>query len=298
MIKKVLIIALTLVLCISLFIGCSKASDEDSNVVLDLTDEDKSGAVETTSAEEAGNENGVGILNEKMIYVARISIETLEFEKTLEDIEGYVLSLGGFVQSSSISGIGEDYEMSSYTTRGYAEITYRVPASQYAGFLENIKSYGNVISESSSAENITSSYYDTEGRLKAYRTAEERLLEILSKADAVTDMLEIERELTNVRANIEGLTTQLKAWDNLVDYSTVIVAIQEVKTITDTNEPDSFGEKLIKTIEKSFTGFLDFLKGALLVFTYILPYAIVLIIIIFIIKKIKGHSFFIHKPKK
>jgi hypothetical protein len=302
-IQKIFIYAVVILLSISLFAGCSSSSKDNTAVNYDQASAGDQGKTSTnnevfspqTTGESGG---GANILGEKMIYVARISIETLEFDKTLKDIENYVVSLGGFVESSSISGIGEKYETSASSASGYAEIYYRIPAKQYTGFLDNIKTYGNVIAQSTSSENITTSYYDTDGRLKAYRTAEQRLLEILLKADAVTDMLEIEKELTNVRANIEGLTSQLKAWDNLVDYSTIIISIHEVEKITDTSEPDTFGEKLIKTIERSFDGFLNFLKGILIFLLYVLPYAIVLTIILLIVRKVRGRSFFIRKPKK
>jgi hypothetical protein len=301
--QKIFIYAIIILLSVSLIAGCSNSAKENTVVNNDQAsagDQGKTGTNnEILSPQTPGeSDGGANILGEKMIYVARISIETLEFDKTLKDIENYVVSLGGFIESSSISGIGEKYETSVSSSSGYAEIYYRIPAKQYAGFLDNIKTYGNVIAQSTSSENITASYYDTDGRLKAYRTAEQRLLEILEKADTVTDMLEIEKELTNVRANIEGLTSQLKAWDNLVDYSTIIISIHEVEKITDTSEPDSFGEKLIQTIKRSFDGFLNFIKGLLIVVLYVLPYAIVLTIILLIIKKIRGRSFFIRKPKK
>jgi hypothetical protein len=300
-VRKIPVFILVVLLIISAFTGCGKAAGEsiaDINKPAAGADQNKTFNDENTSptfAEYDGVSTGNGISGEKMIYLARISIETLEFDKTLKDIEDYVLSLGGFVENSSISGLGEKYNGTSSMNLGYAEIVYRIPENQYTGFLNNIKVYGNVISQSSSSQNITSNYYDTDGRLKAYRTAEERLLEILAKADAVTDMLEIEKELTNLRANIEGLTSQLKAWDSLVDYSTITISVQEVEKITDTSKDDSFGKKLLKTIEKSFYGFLAFIKGVIIVVVYIIPYAIILIVILLII--FRGRSFFIRKPK-
>ena len=286
-----------LITAASLF-GCSSSKSEDSMDNSGYSPETSMATTyrENDSGSKANTGDGLGDidLGEKMIYTGRISIETLEFDKTLKELEAYVLSLGGFVESSSISGVGEKYDGSS-TVRGYAEIIYRIPAGQYSGFMDNIHEYGNVVSKGTASENITSSYYDVEGRLKAYRIAETRLLEILGKANEVKDMLEIERELTNVRANIESMTTQLKAWDNLVSYSKVIIMVREVKRITDVSEPDSFGSKLIQTIKKSFVGFMDFIKGAIIIVVYIIPYAVILGLIAFLVLKGRG---LINRKKK
>jgi hypothetical protein len=285
--KRSIVLALSILLIISFF-GCSSAKN-DSSVVYE-TSVATSASGDRTDTEKSEDEGSLqnSEFGQKMIYFGRISIETLEFEKTLNDIEEYVTSLGGFIERTSISGIGEKYETSS-TRRGYAEIVYRIPVNSYSGFMENIKEYGNVVSQSSSSEDITSRYYDTEGRLKAYRIAEQRLLEILEKADAVSDMLEIERELANVRANIESMTTQIKAWDNLVNYSTVTVIVTEVKKITDTSDPDTFGKRLLLTIKKSFLGFVNFLKEMIIVIVYVLPYIIVVGVLVFLL--LRGRSF-------
>jgi len=292
-IKRSIVMVLGILLLISFF-GCSSAKN-DSSVAYETSMATTSAGDRTNAAksEDEGSLQSVEF-GQKMIYYGRISIETLEFDKTLKDIEEYVTSLGGFIERTSISGIGESYETSS-TRRGYAEIVYRIPVNSYSGFMENIKEYGNVISQSSSSEDITSRYYDTEGRLKAYRIAEQRLLEILEKADAVSDMLEIERELANVRANIESMTTQIKAWDNLVNYSTVTVIVSEVKKITDTSDPDTFGKRLLLTIKKSILGFLDFLKEMIIVIVYILPYVVVAGALIFLV--LRGRSFLKRKKK-
>lgn len=299
--KKTFTILFASVFIMASLLGCSSAKSDSSatggyegavttsaGTVVRETGQNSSGS-SNDSIQESEN------LGEKMIYRARIIIETLEFANTLKDIEDYVSMLGGFVESSSISGLGEQYESSS-SARGYAEIVFRVPATQYGGMMENIRQYGNVTSQSSWSENITSSYYDLDGRLRAYRTSEERLLEILKKANEVKDILEVERELANVRANIESITTQLKVWDSLVNYSTVTIVLREVKRIS-AQEPDTFGERLIQTIEKSFLAFMDFIKGIIIVVIYIIPYAVILAAIFILIYKVKGQGFLKRKDK-
>ena len=271
------------------FIGCSSKSDEATKTSYDKSSPNtdyQDGEMTTDDNKESDFGNETSGLNEKMIYSSRISIETLEFEKTLKDIKEFVTSLGGFVERSSISGIGKSFDEGN-KARGYAEITYRLPASQYIIFTDNIYSYGNVISNNESSQNITSQYYDIEGRLKAYRTSEKRLLEILEKAENVKDLLEIERELAVVRANIESMTTQIKAWDNLIDYSAVTITIREVKEITDTSEPDSFTDRLWQTIKKSIQGFVEFLEDMIVVIVYLIPYIVIVGLLVFLVIRLR-----------
>lgn len=299
--KKALTILIAGVFIMAAFLGCSSAKDSStaSEGYARTTTTAAGTVVRETgkSPEDSSNDSFQDSenLGEKMIYRARIFIETIEFADTLKGIEDYVFMLGGFIESSSISGLGEQYEGSS-SARGYAEIVFRVPAAQYGGLMENIKQYGNVTSQTSWSENITSSYYDLDGRLRAYRTSEERLLEILKKANDVKDILDIERELASVRANLESITTQLKVWDSLVNYSTVTIVVREVRRIS-ALEPETFAERLIQTIEKSFLAFMDFIKGIIIVIIYIIPYALILIVIFFLIYKVRGHGFLKKKAK-
>ena len=143
---------------------------------------------------------------------------------------------------------------------------------------------GNVTYLSSNAENITARYTDTESQLNALNIQEERLLDILSKAETVEDMIELESRLSDIRYEKEWLTSQLKNWDNQVAYSTVTIHLREVKVYTPEPEPEpegywaQVGEGFVSTLK----GVGGFFKDLFRVIVTILPVLVILAVILVI----------------
>ena len=96
---------------------------------------------------------------------------------------------------------------------------------------------------SSSAENITEAYYDTDSRLKTAQIKLERLQELLSKADNMADIITIESAISDTEYEIESLSGTLA----LVDYATVSLTLSETYKL-DENEgaPLTFGARIAR----------------------------------------------------
>ncbi|NCC68362.1 MAG: DUF4349 domain-containing protein, partial [Clostridia bacterium] len=123
--------------------------------------------------------------SEKIIYSGSAEVETMEFDKTIEDLAKMVSDIGGFVQSSSVTGSDFYAEHSGGSAARSALYVFRIPANTFKSFTENLSTLGNVPYSSTNAENITMQYTDTESRLTACRTKEARLLELLSRIRAL-----------------------------------------------------------------------------------------------------------------
>ena len=112
---------------------------------------------------------------------------TMTFSETA--ITELVKSCGGYFESKSLSNRSSGYR--------YGEFTVRVPAAEYEHFCEQVGSLCHVTYMSSSAENITEEYYDTDSRLKTAQIKLERLQELLSKADNMADIITIESAISD-----------------------------------------------------------------------------------------------------
>lgn len=218
----------------------------------------------------------------KIILSASVELETKDFSKATEGIISSVKGKGGFVQSSNIYG-SEDTN-----SRG-GNYIIRIPKNYFEEFLINIGNLGKVVGKSTQGNDISSQYYDTEAHLKALKIQEERLLELLKKSGSLKDILEIENQLSNVRYQIESLTTNLKNWDNLVDYTTISLNIHEVKELT--SNPITLGDKVKSTFTSSIKSLGTLFRGLLLVVVALIPYLIIIIplsiLLMFVIKKKK-----------
>ena len=212
---------------------------------------------------EAAPSVGTGFA-EKIIYSASADIETIDFDATIDRVHEMLEMYGAFIENSYISGNSHAQTYYGYQSYRSAQFTLRVPVSAYDLVTNNLGALGNVTSLRSSADNITAQFFDTESRLTTYKTEESRLLDMLSKAETVADMIIIEERLSNVRYQIESLTSTLKNWQNQVDYSTVTLYINEVAKLTESAPIQrSYWGQIGEGIKSTLGGIGEFGKGSL-----------------------------------
>lgn len=209
---------------------------------------------EEASAPEAGS---VFESERKIIKSASMEIQTLQYELAIQRLTDKVKGIGGYVESSNVRGRAMDDKHSSRS----AHYTLRIPEQQFIQFMSDMNSIGTIIQENSYGDDITSQYYDTDAHMKTLKIQEERLLDILRKAEKIEDIITLERELSNIRYQIEGLQGNLKRWDNLVSYSTLTVSIYEVQEIIKVEEPPkTLGQKISQKFTESLDDIKDFFE--------------------------------------
>ena len=172
-------------------------------------------------------------LAEKIIYSIYADIETVNFDDTIEKVDALLARNGAFIENSYVGGRNYAQTYHGVQTHRTANYVIRIPVQRLEVVEASLEELGNVMSRSRNGENITSQFYDVQSRLNSYRIQEERLLDMLSKADNVPDMIAIEQRLAEVRYDIESLTTTLNNWQNRVDYSTLTLNIYEVAEFTE-----------------------------------------------------------------
>lgn len=158
------------------------------------------------------------------------SIEVLDFDKTMSDIKAFVNSNGGYVSDLSSSKYGDyNEDKDRYYKSGY--INVRIPKRLFDQMFSEISSYGNVESTSISTNDITDSYRGISDEVINLEIREKKLREIMEKTVEITDVIEVERELSRVRGEINRLSGTLQNWESLVELSSINIQIIEVKTL-------------------------------------------------------------------
>lgn len=223
------------------------------------------------SEQQKGADSGSTVSNlnagQKIIFTGQIEFETLDFEKTTSELSQYIISVGGYQQSSSINGgrIG-------YTGLRSAQYVFRIPKTKYNQAFVDMKKFGTVVFEQSSGEDKTDRYFDTEARLKSLQVQHERLLALLQKADKMEDILKIEKELQTTLYEIENYTGTLKKWDSLVEYSTLSVNVREVAEIKpEVKESDGLFKRIVVGFKNSISGVWEFIQNSLVFIAAALP---------------------------
>ena len=219
---------------------------------------------------------------EKLIYSASATVETTEFDRTIEKLSALVEQYGGFVESSSINGSNYYTQSRGYSSERYASYVIRVPSGKFSALMGSLSTLGNVPYSHTYTENITAQYYDTDARLTAYQTQEARLLEMMEAAETVEDLIAIEEKLTELRYQIESLQSTLKNWDRQVAYSTLDLEVQEVIEYTPESRM-SYGQELALALTNGLRRTGEFFKDLLLAIVGALPAPVILAVVLAIL---------------
>ena len=137
--------------------------------------------------------------------------------------------------------------------------------------------------------------------MEALKTEESRLLELLAGAETMSDLLEIEARLSDVRYELESYTSRLRTLDNQINYATVYLFIEEVQEYTPVEEP-TFFERITEGFADSLEGLWQSLQDLavflVVSFPYILVYGGIGLVLILVLKKLRKGRNLLRKQKK
>lgn len=167
----------------------------------------------------------------KLIHQGRLRIETSDFDDVYGEVIRTVDQYGGYLQHSEIyyRKIFRDKPEDSIRV---ASLSIRIPGNDFMEVFENLRGLGVVLNHNITTTNITDQYRDIENEALNLEIQEERLRDILEKADKVEDLLRIENELSRVRYQINNLRGTLNQYDKLVTMATIDLELEEVKDST------------------------------------------------------------------
>lgn len=294
--KAIISILLIIILCFSVAACGSKNSGNmsaDGKVMLGEVDYDE-GLYSDELADNADKPNdyasyggtedrsGMRKANLKLIYRADVYLQTLDFDKSLGDIEKLVSDVEGYFENRQIDN-GSYYRRANYKT---ANFIIRVPSDKYQDFLSSVSGSCHVVSISQNIEDIGDAYYDTESRIKTLQIKEERLQSLLSKATKMSDIIQLESALSENEYSLNMYKNQLRDYDSLVDYSTIEISLESVDTLSDDVTTElSFGQRLTRAIKNGASDFASGLGDFAIWFGYnILKIVLVLIIAALLIR--------------
>lgn len=239
-------------------------------------------AFNNAKSEESGSGAQVPLADRKIVKHSDMRLETMEFDQALEDILTVIKDAGGYIQNQQ-SGGRSLYTKGDYYERS-AQINARVPADKLDEVANTVGGLCNVVSKSESMDDITDSYFDTAARLESLKIQEERLLEILKKAEKLEDIIQLERALSDVRYEIESYTSSLKRMDSQVSYSYLNITVQEVVEYNIVkNQPKTFWEKVKDSGSRSLQNLSNLFQGIVFFAIEDLPVLLIVGAIIFIL---------------
>ncbi|OCB69564.1 hypothetical protein B0A79_04280 [Flavobacterium piscis] len=257
------------------FSGCAKheAPIEDmaiSAVKLSPKNESASSELKDDMAEPASPQ-----IPQKIIKEASLRFETNDLQDTFDQIQTAIAANKANIQNDSE---GKDYD------NVYRNLTVRVPSQNFDSFINAIsKGVSYFERKDITSQSVTEQYIDLTTRLKTKRKLEERYLQILQKATKISEILEIEKQISAIREEIEAKEGQLKYLESRVSESTV--TIEFYKTIAQKEGVKaSYGSKIWTAIQSGFFSLSEFLISLISLWPFII---LVCVIAYFIRRRFK-----------
>ena len=289
--KQKLSLLLVFVFLLTLLTGCGSSAKSNSFAMMEEAAAPEAPAMmaanSAAGALKASGDTGSSAIpeNRKWIVTVFLSAETEDLDAMTAALDERITALGGYVEDQNI------YNGSAYASRRYrsANLTVRIPAEDVDQFTKEVSGIANIISQEKNLEDITLNYVSTESRVTALQTEEARLLELMAKAETMSDLLEIEQRLTDVRYELENVTTRLRTYDNQIDYATIYLDISEVQEYTPVEDP-SLWERITKGVQDSLEGLgeslQDLLVGVIVALPFLVVYGGMILVIVLIVRKL------------
>jgi uncharacterized protein DUF4349 len=164
----------------------------------------------------------------KIVRSGTMELQVADVTVALTAARDGIRAMGGYIGAS---------QTQSYEDSPLATVTYRIPVARWEDALDLLRGLtgdgGKVIAENTNAVEVTGAVVDLEARIKNLRASEAALQGISARSTRISDVLEVENQLTNVRGQIEQLSAQLKQLSDQASYATLtasfstpVVAVQ------------------------------------------------------------------------
>lgn len=227
--------------------------------------------------------------SEKIIYTYNYSVETKQFDTFMDTVQKRINEYGGYLESSETNG------NANLNITRYANMVIRIPADKMDQFLSMVKENSNVTYSGCSTENVTLSYVDLQSHIKSLKIEQETLMDLLERATKLEDVLTLQAQLTDVRYQLESYESQLRVYDNRIDYATLYLDINEVERETKVADKLSYGEEISQGLSDTFysigQGLRSFSIWLIVNLPLLLLWAVIIVVIVWIVRKVlKGHE--------
>jgi len=159
-----------------------------------------------------------------IVYSGTLDLEVNDLRAAVDQADQLVAGLGGHVASS---------DTTTKDDADYATVTYRIPAENWDEALAGLRAVGaKVLNETTKSEDVTGQVVDLDARIANAKASETALQGIMDRATSIQDVLDVQRELTSVRGDIESMTAQRDQLANRATLATLAVSFETAVTQT------------------------------------------------------------------
>jgi hypothetical protein len=220
--------------------------------------------------------NAVGPVDDaRIVRTGTIELQVQDVPRAVGVARDAIRGLGGYIGASNTFNDGD---------QPVAEITYRIPVDRWEDALTALRALNGlttkVVTEQTNAVEVTGQIVDLEARIRNLRASETALQEIAAKAVKVSDVLEVQAQLTEVRGQIEQLTAQLVDLGNRADFATLTATYRAQIVAVDIAQKGWDPSVVVDEASASMVDLLQTLASAGIWFAIVwLPIIVVLVVL-------------------
>lgn len=184
------------------------------------------------------------VIDRKIVYNADVHIIVEDLEAGEKKLKELITQHAGQIASSDLRGSAGSQRTGRWKVR--------IPVASFEAFKAQVEKIGNLERSSTNSSDVTEEFFDVEARLKNKKVEETRLINHLEKTTGkLSDILEVEKELSRVRGEIEQMQGRMNMLSNLTSLTTIEVNIREVKNYVPPTAA-SFGDDASRTFSNSW----------------------------------------------
>jgi hypothetical protein len=216
------------------------------------------------------SQTAASAFDRKIIRNATLSIETDDPSAAHRRVGSIAESHGGFVVTS-------DFKQTA-SAQSTVTVVVRVPAAAFDVALGAIRSAGGTVKEENVAgKDVTEEYIDLEARIKTQKALEEQFLEIMKQARKVSDALEVQTQIANVRTEIEQLEGRRRFLQNQAALSTITVTFRTPAPVV-TATATGFGHSLKQAFGESVDVAVAIVLGLMRLVIVMIPILLLIVL--------------------
>lgn len=227
----------------------------------------------------------INISDRKISKNAQLEIKVKSLDDSMNFITNKTNSYKGYIVSSSSYAPNTDYETKT------ANISLRVPSDSLDQFLKEIKTYAKeTIHESIFTQDITEEYIDVKAKITSLESSEQRLTKLLDKTESVKEIVEVEKELSRLRGEIDSLKGRFKFIENSVVTSLVRIYMEEIPNPVSISDPSWNTRDIALDAIKALSSFGQFIISVIVFIFVFTPVWILIAGLIYGTKKLRNRN--------
>ncbi|MFJ4471750.1 DUF4349 domain-containing protein [Streptomyces sp. NPDC089424] len=253
--------------------GCSGGDDVSSDSAGEAAAAQDHAAVEPGAKEGAyGSDSRSGaekppaaprLPTSHIIRTASLTVEVKDVPEALDEARTTAETAGGFVGSETTT---RD-EHGNERTR----VVLRVPVAEYEDVLADLEGAGRLLDRTAKATDVTDQVVDVESRIRTQRASVARIRELMDRATGLSDVVELEGELSARQADLESLLAQQASLKDRTSLSTITLSLSErptAKAADDDSDP-GFSDALAG----GWNAFVTMVRWIVVALGAVLPFA-------------------------